>query len=418
MLRQFERPSDERADISPRWSRASATYRRGYGLGRVLRIPVEADWSLLLIFALVTLNLGIGWLPRWHPDWSTLTRWGTALGAASLFLVSLLLHELSHALTARAHGIGVRRITLFLFGGMTQLEREAQSPRSELWIALAGPVTSIVIGAAAFALGATWAGLPLADGVWPETLGEAGPIPTLLLWLGSVNLTLAVFNLMPGFPLDGGRALRALFWAITDDMERATRWASRAGQAFALLLVACGLVCLFADALLAGGWLILIGWFLNRSARTSYRALLLRQASSRVTVARIMKTDLRRLRPGVSLDRFARERLPQKAQQYFPVESDDGRLLGIVRGGDLNKVPRALWARATVSTVMTRPAEIVTLGRDLTAETALRELTRRDIEQLPVLEDEQMVGLVSRGALLQWLAHQNGSVSHAPTSQR
>lgn len=182
--------------------------RPGLGLGSMFGVEIRADWSLLIIFALILFNLGAGVFPSWHPDWSLALCWGLAFAAATLFFASVLAHELSHAVVGRAQGISIRRITLFLFGGAAHLESEPPSPKAEFLMAIVGPVMSLVIGFGATALGVAMAG----QGVWPTTaveqptqvFSDLAPVPTLLLWLGPINVLLAVFNVLPGFPLEVG----------------------------------------------------------------------------------------------------------------------------------------------------------------------------------------------------------------------
>lgn len=190
----------------------------GLRLGRIVDIEIVADWSLLIIFWLISFSLAAGVFPAWHPEWTAALAWGTALAAALLFFVSVLIHELSHALVGRLHGIVVRRITLFMFGGMAQMENEPPTWRAEFAMAIVGPLTSLALGV--FFLWLT----PFAGG--PLDIDPDDPGATLAA-LGPVNILLALFNLVPGFPLDGGRVLRALLWALTGSLRRATRYASR-----------------------------------------------------------------------------------------------------------------------------------------------------------------------------------------------
>src|SRR5688572_21416840 len=219
----------------------STQMRKGFRLGSVSGIELRIDWSLAIIFVLIVSMLGGGLFPAWHPEWSAAHSWATAFAAALLFFASVLVHELSHALTGRAHGIPVKRITLFVFGGMAQLEREPHEWRAELWMAIVGPLTSLVLGIA-FLVGAeSLMGDVQVDPTQPAALlAQLGTAPTLLLWLGQVNIVLALFNLVPAFPLDGGRVLRAALWGATGDLLKATRWASSLGQAFAWVLIAAG----------------------------------------------------------------------------------------------------------------------------------------------------------------------------------
>ncbi|MFA7386954.1 MAG: site-2 protease family protein, partial [Thiohalobacteraceae bacterium] len=239
----------------------------GFHLGRIAGIDVRVDWSLSIIFFLISFSLAVGLFPAWHPDWGPGISWLTALVAALAFFASVLAHELSHALVGRAQGIEVKRITLFIFGGMAHMENEPRAWKAELWMAIVGPITSLVLGLLFLAL--TWSSLDpgTVDPENPAALFAAlAPVPTVLLWLGNINIVLAVFNMVPGFPLDGGRVLRALLWGVTGDMRRATRWASQAGQMFAWILIGTGVAMMlgiqvpfFGSGVLPGLWLAFIG---------------------------------------------------------------------------------------------------------------------------------------------------------------
>ena len=345
----------------------------------MLGVEVAVDISLLIIFTLIVVNLGAALFPRWHPTWPPWLLWGTAFAAAALFFVSVLAHELSHAVVAETQGILVRRITLFLFGGVAHMSREPDSPKAEFLIAIIGPITSLMIGFVATVFGIKLAGAGLAvaaatedPNILAEALQGVGPLATLLLWLGPVNITLALFNLVPGFPLDGGRVLRSMFWAATGDVTRATRWASRAGQGFALLLVAWGVFNVVSGDFAAGLWKVLIGWFLNHAAKLSYQQLVMRQALTSVPVTDVMRTHLARVSPDLRLDVFVRDYLMLSDQQAFPVEFH-GRLFGLIRFSDVSKLPQTEWSRAMVQDVMTPIEEMLALSPRVGAERALEE---------------------------------------------
>lgn len=213
--------------------------RTGFTIGRLFGIQIKIDWSWLLIFVLVTWNLSVVF-GEIHTGWAIALRWSVALTAALLFFVSVLAHEMAHSLAAQAQGVPVRSIMLFLFGGVSNIQREPPSPRAEFFITIVGPVTSFVIGALITVAGVVLMPLPPTARLTVQEAtalaAELSPLTTVLLWLGPINIFLGLFNLIPGFPLDGGRLLRSLLWAITDDLRRATRWASWVGQGIAWLM--------------------------------------------------------------------------------------------------------------------------------------------------------------------------------------
>jgi Zn-dependent protease len=247
--------------------------RGGFRAGKIFGIELHIDSSWIFIFILVTWNLVLGFAAM-HPGWGTGLQFSLAVVASLLFFGSVLAHELSHSLVARARGLPVRRITLFLFGGVSNIEREPPSPKSEFVISVVGPLTSIVLGLVFLALGGTLAGRArLALGNPSAALSGLGPGATILLWLGSINVTLGVFNLVPGFPLDGGRILRSILWTTMRDLRRATRAASQVGQAVGWIFVFLGLamvlgvrVPVFGTGVGSGLWIALIGWFLDNAA--------------------------------------------------------------------------------------------------------------------------------------------------------
>jgi Zn-dependent protease/CBS domain-containing protein len=354
--------------------------------------------------------LARGVFPAWHPSWPAATAWGTALAAAVLFLLSILLHELSHALAGKLVGITIRRITLFIFGGMSHMENEPPSWRSELVMALAGPLTSLVLGFVFLWLASLAAGAGALMDDPREAIASLSPLASLLLWLGPVNIVLGVFNLVPGFPLDGGRALRALMWAATGNLARATRWASLGGQGFAWLLIATGILMIFGMHLpvLGGGivnglWLALIGWFLNNAALASYRQLLVRESLEHVPVSRLMQTNLVSVSPDTKVSQLLDEILIPSGQRAFPVQQD-GQLLGMVFLGDLHRLDRAEWQETPLARAMVPVSGLkaVEPGRD--AMEALSILARERVNQLPVMDHGVLRGILRREDVLTWLA--------------
>jgi len=387
---------------------------RGLLFMRIAGIDVSVDWSLLIIFVLITVSLAGELFPRWHPDWGPATFWLTAFAAALLFFASVLAHELSHALVGRANGIEIKRITLFIFGGMAHMEHEPGRWRSELWMAIVGPLTSLFIGIVCVSAAiATATGGAAASSSVPQLeqfLASLDPGRTLLLWLGQLNILLAFFNLVPAFPLDGGRVLRAVLWGATDDLRRATRWASALGQAFAWILIAAGVAMVlgislpyFGRGVVSGIWLAFIGWFLNNAALMSYRQLLTREALHDVPVRQLMRTRIETVWPDMPLDEFIRDFLWRSDQRAFPV-LEGGHLVGLICQSDVERLPQDLRESIRVRSAMKPLDQIVVADSDDDAFDVLNLLAQRDLNQVLVLADGRLAGLVSRADVLRWLA--------------
>ncbi|HXJ22536.1 MAG TPA: site-2 protease family protein [Polyangia bacterium] len=381
--------------------------------GKVAGIEVRLDWSLIVIFWLILVNLSVGTFALDHPDWSAGLRWGTAAVAAVLFLLSVLAHELAHALVGRAQGVEIAGITLFMFGGVARTKQEPQSPRVELLMTVVGPLTSIALGFIALLIG-----LHAAPGVTRLSLDQPfhvlaglGPLATLLLWLGPVNIVIGLFNLVPAFPLDGGRLFRAALWAMTGDLRKATRWASGIGQAFAMLFILAGVsmilglrIPFFGRGLVPGIWIAFIGWFLHAAARASYTQMLIHDLLEGVQVSRLMHHgSLVTAPPDLSVSTFVDDRLMVADQRAFPV-MDGGQLLGIVTATDVRRTPRAGWDERTVRDIMTDRAHLVLARPQEEAVSAFAKLAARDVEQLPVVDDQgRLVGLFRRRDVVRWL---------------
>jgi Zn-dependent protease/CBS domain-containing protein len=383
----------------------------GFRVGSIAGVQIFADWSLIIIFVLVTFTLGVGVLPAWHPDWAAGVTWVTAFAASVLFFASVLIHELSHALVGRANGIDIRRITLFVFGGMAHLEREPHAWRAELLMAIVGPITSFVLGGLFLLVGGLTAERVVLNPDDPlQALAALDPFSTVMLWLGPVNIMLGVFNLVPGFPLDGGRVLRAVIWGATGDVYRATRWAAAFGQAFAWLLIACSFAMIlglrlpfFGTGVFGGLWLALIGWFLNNAAFMSYRQLLTRRSLENVPVSRVMLSSFATVAPHTSLATLIDEYIMRSDQRAFPVVEGD-RLVGLVCLEDVRRLSPAERATQSVRDVMTPAHELATIAPEEAAAEALQALSRRAVNQLPVVKDGQVRGLIRREDILKWLS--------------
>lgn len=391
---------------------------RGVELGRIWGITVTLDWSLLIIFGLITLGLAAGPLPAWHPDWGAAMVLVTAASAAALFIASVLAHELSHAVVGRRLGIEVKRITLFVFGGMAHMEEEPRAWRAELAMAIAGPLMSLILGLTCLYLAGLIAGPIALDPDDPAAaLSQLGPLTTILLWLGPVNLLLAIFNMVPGFPLDGGRVLRALLWGATGDLLQATRWAAAAGQAFGWLLIFSGIamifgmrVPIFGTGLIAGLWIAVIGWFLNNAAAMSYQRVFVEEGLHDVAVAQVMHRDFVEVAADETVEDFVERHLLGHSQRAFPV-SIDGFLQGLVCFEDVRRLPRERRAETRIGEIMTPFERLQTLAPGARASDAIGLLATHRFNQLPVVEGRRMVGLVTREDILKWLALSRGLTS-------
>lgn len=388
----------------------------GFRIGRVAGIDVHVDWSLLIVFFLVTFSLGGALFPTWHPDWSPAHAWLAALAAALLFFVSVLVHEFSHALVGRRYGVDVKRITLFVFGGMAHIENEPRHWRAELWMAIVGPITSLVIGGACAMLATALAGpANINPDNIEQTLAGLGTLPTMLLWLGQINILLALFNLVPGFPLDGGRVLRAALWGITGNLRQATRWASGAGQLFAWLLIISGLammlglrVPVFGTGFVGGLWISFIGWFLNSAALVSYRQLLIKESLENVPVSRLMHTGFAVVPPDLPVDMLVNDYFLHTDQRGLPVVAGD-RMVGMVCLEDVRKIDRAAWPYKSVREIMTPADELKQARPQDDVPQVMSMLGETRVNQIPVVDDGRVRGLVRREDILKWLSLYEGS---------
>lgn len=382
----------------------------GISLGRIFGIKITIDWSWFFIFLLVTWYLALGVFPSIQPDWSTALNWTIAITAAILFFGSVLAHELAHSLMAVARGLPVLRITLFLFGGVSNLEREPASPKTEFLVTIVGPITSFALGGIFLYLSSLFAGgITVDDSAPGQVLAALGPLATLFLWLGSINIILAVFNMIPGFPLDGGRVLRSILWSVTGNLKRSTRWASWVGQGVAWIFIVSGIAMAFGfeippfqPSLVGGLWLAFIGWFLNTAAAQSYQQVVVRDILEGVPVERLMRREPPVVFPQTEINKLVDEYIMKTDEHAFPVMDGD-RLVGIICLDDVRKVPRNEWDRTPVSKVMTPMDRLEIVEPRGDAMEALNLIQTRDVRQLPVIDRGELVGMLRRRDILKWL---------------
>lgn len=365
-------------------------------IGRILGIPIKVHMSWFLVFGFVAWSLATGYLPDMLPGLSAPRYWGMG-GVASLLLFgSVLLHELGHSYVALRYRIPIQQITLFIFGGVAQMRQEAPGPKAEFLIAVAGPLVS-------FALGGALMGLASA-------VDTGQGLVALWLLLGSVNLQLGLFNLIPGFPLDGGRVLRAGLWAWSGDYHRATRQAALVGQGFGLVFGLFGLLLILGAAaemipgpLAAnGGWVALIGLFLFSSARSSRRQANLKASLEQVSVGDLMARDVVTVPADLTVaDAVAQHFLPQ-GHGGFPVVQE-GRLVGMVTVQDVQTLPQPLWLWRRVQDIMQPWSATMETVRETSALAALEQMQREGHDRLAVMHEGQVVGVVTRSGLVRLL---------------
>jgi Zn-dependent protease/CBS domain-containing protein len=385
----------------------------GFRVGKIFNINIHIDWSWLLIFGLVSWSLASSF-GQVHPDWTPAMQWGMALLAALLFFLSVLAHELAHSLVAMAQGVQVRNITLFMFGGVSNIQKEPASPMNEFLVAIVGPLTSFILGALFLLLGT--GGITLGN-VSPrnttELLAQLGPTNTILLWLGSVNILVGIFNLIPGFPLDGGRVVRSIFWGVTNNLKKATRWASWLGQGVAWLMIFAGMSMLFGaqipilgSGFINGLWLIFIGWFLQNAAVQSYRRVVIQDILENVPVKRIMNPNVPKVPADITVETFVNDYLMQSDNRAFIVFDGD-EMAGLVTIEDVRKLPSESRRSTLVRDVMTPSERMVVVTPEEDVTEAFERLQMKDIRQLPVVAGNRIVGLLRRKDIVRWLQFQS-----------
>jgi len=365
---------------------------RGIRIGRLFGIEVAVHPSWFIVLAFFAYSLATGFFPRMYPGWSPVSAWTVALIATLLLFASVLAHEFGHSLVALRQGIPVRSITLFILGGVSQLEREPDTPGREAWMAIAGPLVSAAIG------GLTLAGAYLLHG--PEQL------VAVLTYLGFANLTLLVFNLIPGFPLDGGRVLRALLWRMTHDVVRATRWAAATGQVFAVAFMVLGVVEILLTGAFAGIWLILVGWLLIGAARATSKQTQIDHELSGVPAGRLMTRFDGWLSPYMTLDWAAQERFVDWDTRCLPVAAEDpaAEYGGLMCARDLARAQRERYDRDRVRDVMTPAGDLPAVTPETQAVDVLRLLREKAADRAVVVDaGGRLLGFIDVDAILRFV---------------
>jgi len=361
-------------------------------LFKLLGFEVSLDFSWIFIAILIAWSLSEGFFPYYFQDLSTQAYWIMGiLGALGLF-ASIIVHEFAHSLVARHYGLPMKGITLFIFGGVAEMGDEPASPKVEFLMAIVGPVTSLLLAALFY-----WFAALGKESIWST------PVFGVLQYLGFINGILAAFNLLPAFPLDGGRVLRSILWAIKKNLRWATRISANIGIAFGILLIVLGVLQVLRGNVIGGIWWVLIGMFLQGAARMSYQQILTRQALEGEPVSRFMKRSLITVSPSLSVKELVEDYIYTYHHKLFPVMAD-GKLLGYVTTRQVQEVPRSEWPQHTVGEIRLASSPDITISPQADAVEALAQISRTGNSRLLVTEGDRLVGIVSLKDLMDFLS--------------
>jgi Zn-dependent protease/CBS domain-containing protein len=363
----------------------------GFRLGSVLDFDIRIDFSWFIIFFLILWTFSRGVFPAVLPGREAATYLLMGAAGTLLFFASLLAHELAHALVARRKGIPIEGITLFIFGGMAHAKMEFEKPGDEFQVAGVGPLSSFVI-----------AGLFWLVAVLGVEAGWPAAVTSVALYLAFINVALAVFNLLPGFPLDGGRLFRAAVWKATGDLTRATRWASNGGKVLGYLLMGFGLLSFFAGNLIGGLWMVLIGWFVRMAAEASFAQHRLRESLRGVYAHTMMTPDPVTVPPDVSLQEFVDEHVFRGRHQSYPVV-EDGHPLGLITLERVKQVPREEWPVRSIGDAMVTAENGLVVDPDEEMTEVLEKLGGSRVRRVLVARNGELVGIITPADITRWL---------------
>lgn len=358
---------------------------KSFRIGKIFGIPVMVDFSWFLGFILFAVLLSTSFLPGAYPDWDAFHHWTIGVTIVLLLFGSVLVHELSHSIVSRKKGIPVKSITLFIFGGVAQIDKEAAQPKTELLISIAGPVSSLLLAGIFY-------GIAYLCNGWNDYLFA------LTGYLSFVNLILAAFNMIPGFPLDGGRVLRAVIWMTTGNYSRATRIATTAGSAISIAMIAAGVLIFFLWGYFSGIWLIFIGFLLNSAARANYQQTALRENLKGYTAQDVMIRDAPHLARYVNLMDLVEGTFVRSPHNLYLV-TDGDEVAGILTLWQIRKVPQRQWSLTTIANIMTPVEQMQTVRPTDEASSVLEKFAKGQDEALAVSIDGKVAGIITRQGL-------------------
>jgi len=362
--------------------------RASIRLGKILGVPIGLHWSWFLVFIMVSVSLSAGYFLVETPELSFRIRWGAGILTSLLFFISVLAHELGHAVLALRNQIPVRSISLFLFGGVAQIGQEPPTPGVEFRVALAGPLTSLGLAGFFALLGWVTSGVSILSA--PSE------------WLARVNLALAAFNMIPGFPLDGGRVLRSIFWHFTRNYRLATRLASTIGMVVALGFMAFGIYRLFNGDIFNGLWIVFIGWFLQNAASSSRAYAVIQHRLDGIKVAQVMSRDLDHVPGHISLAQLVKDRLLPNGRHLFLV-GEAGKPRGLLTLNEIAAIPRQDWDETTAEQIMTPWSCMIHIPAEMGLWAAINLLESANLNQAPVVQGEEITGLISKDQVMEYM---------------
>ena len=362
-------------------------------IGRIIGIPVRIHYTLWLVLLLIAWSLAEGYMPQHYPGLGATTYWAIGIASAIILFVSVFLHELSHSYIAKKNGLPIRRITLFFFGGVSEMGEEPKDPALEVRMAAAGPLTSFLI---AIVLGTFWYLAFLAGGPRP---GALTPIIATLYYAAVLNGVLGAFNLIPAFPLDGGRVLRGSLWNRSKNLLSSTTNATRVSEAISLLMMAVGFFFLIFGDFVNGLWIIFLGWFIRSGAETSLRQTRLTEALAGVRVGDIMTRDLLSVSPDASVQQLVSDYFLVHPHGGYPVISN-GKLLGVVTMSSVRSIPREKREFERVSQAMVPFERTVTVNPTTSAIDAMQIMAKNGVGRLVVMDGDKIAGMITRGDLM------------------
>ncbi len=351
----------------------------------VMGIPIRVHFSWLIVFGLITWLLSSRYFPTVAPDLPIASYWMKGALAAVLLFVSVAFHELAHSYVAMKYRLSIESITLFIFGGVAQMKGEPPHPKAEFWIAIAGPASSFFLSGIFFIL----------------TMNSSGGARPLFAYLTQINLIIGVFNLIPGFPMDGGRVLRAAIWGRKKDYFYATQKASSIGRGIALFFIFFGLFSIFTGGM-GGLWLMFIGWFLYTAAQASYQQATLQEVLSGIRVQDIMVREMETIDPSIPIDEAVDSYFLRYGYGGFPV-IDDGKFLGIITLKEVKDVPREDWKKVKVSKVFVRHDKKWEISPDADAIKALELMIKEDKGRIAVTDKDRIIGLITRNGIARYV---------------